>query len=144
MKNTTNCVVVWRAYVENDDTNDTNNKTVRVKEYLFRDDVSCRRYCVLVGRKYPIITDVTEHPPKFFDSVINAECGFKLYNVYISEEIDPVPIGEHVPYTKKYEYLRELCVSFNILFEEESIVEALNKSRKCRSKYALLNYDASI
>lgn len=134
-RNTTNCIVVWRAYRDDE-------KTVRVKEYLFHDNTSCRRYCVLFGGRNPIIMNVTEHDQDFFHRVLHAECGVQLYNLYVSEKIDPVPIGSHIPHSRKYECLTELCVTFNILFDEANIVEALNQSRSRRVKYALLKHDA--
>ena len=75
--------------------------------------------CMAIDKKNTHIYEVTEHPIEFFDKVVKASNGYGLFNLYQSENLDPVPINHsisYVSYSKKYQYLKEFYVILNLTY----------------------------
>ncbi len=97
---------------------------VLIKEFFFRDNISCRRYCIYYDRENASISDVTEHGLAFFDRIQDASDGWNLYRTYRLEGLDPVP-QKDLSEIKKYNQLKEFCVIYNIMYNEHSLVNTI-------------------
>ena len=134
MRNITDCMVVLRSYYVPCDGKARANAEARIKEFIFRDAASCRRYCVCFERKGPRISNVTEHGLDFFDSIARAGGGKNLYMAYRSEGIDPAPLLKDLSDDAKYSNLKEFCVIYNITYNEHSLINAM-KGAACPISY---------
>lgn len=129
MKITTNCVIVNRAYYF--EVSYERFELVRVKEFIFKHDDLTRRYCMVLDKKHSHIYEITEHSPSFFDKVVDASCGWCLYNLYHSEKLVVVPVAKYsgfVSHSKKYQYLKEFYVIFNSRCNEKTMKSLAHKN----------------
>lgn len=129
MKNNTDCLIVLRSY--NIPYVDKKGVVVRMKEIFFRDSVNCRRYCIAFDKIKPYIYDITEHNKIFFDQIADAFGGRYLYNIYCNEGINPVPIknSSEIYNYDNYNNLTEFCVIYNIVYNEQSLVNTIQKGK---------------
>jgi hypothetical protein len=125
MKNNTDCIAVVRSFYTPVD-NDKNDKLIYTKEFIFRDCINCRRYCVDfdISQKRIFISNVTEHETNFFDRISEAASGKVLFDTYLSAGIDPVPV-KNLNYKQKYEYLHEFFVIYNSVYDEYSLLKSV-------------------
>lgn len=145
MKNNTDCIAVIRTFYSPVD-NNKDDELVYTKEFIFRDCINCRRYCIDfdVNKKRSYISNITEHETGFFDRISEASSGKTLFNTYVSEGIDPVPV-KSIQYNQKYEYLHEFCVIYNGVYDEYSLIKSSQGdgvSINYNSNYMVIkNYD---
>lgn len=119
MKNLTDCVIVLRSY-------EVASQRIRFKEFLFRDMTCCRRYCVCFEhKKVPYLYEITEHPVGFFDQVVEISSGKKLFDLYVSHHLDPVPL----PHQKRQVFIQEFCVIYNTLYNEYSLIQTIEHGK---------------
>lgn len=120
MKNLTDCLVVLKSY-------DTESYRMRFKDFLFRNDVSCRRYCVCFQpKKPPYLYEVSEHPRSFFDRVADTHSGKPLIELYLSCKVDPFPMSDIPP---RRVHTQEFCVIYNISYNEYSLIHTIEHGK---------------
>ena len=138
MYNYTNCIIVVRNYYY--ETERDLYELVRIKEYIFRNTKTTRRYSLFFDQKKRVVYDMTEHHWTFFDKVVKASSGWGLFNLYLQEKIDPVPVSELLAdptNSVKYNNLEEFYVIYNCMYNEASFAKM--KKNKKRSMSDLYN-----
>lgn len=141
MKNYTNCVIVNRVFYY--EVTSEHFELVRIKEFLFKHADRTQRYCMVLDKKNSHIYEVTEHSADFFEKVVNASCGWSLYNLYNSQKIEAVPINNQLHFvnqSKRYQYLKEFYVIFNSQCNEKTMKNLANKAKISRQQIIL--YDS--